>query len=520
MAKLEEPMPMRFPSETPLIEVLSYIQKAAKKEPNGLYLPIYVDPIGLQEAEKSLNSTIQIDLPNTSLKSSLSLLLQQVALAYYVKDGVLIITASESVAEVMKGATAVRTADALPKTKAMVARLEEPMAMKFAQETPLDRVVNYIKEASQKGPNGSEIPIYVNPIGLQEAERSMSSTIRIDLEGVPLRASLRLLLMQLGLGYYVKDGVLTITALETMDEELGKAAENKPGDAPASEGGVPANPAERPAQAPVEKPPVSPAAAIPAAGAEPEFLTTRIGQIKLKRIPVGQFVMGSPVGEGRPDEHPQHEVRITRPFYLGVFEVTQGQYRAVMGNNPSHFEGSDDLPVESVSWPNTVRFCNKLSEREGRKPYYQIDGDMVTIAGGYGYRLPTEAEWEYACRAGTSTRFPFGDDENALGQYGWFSVNSNRRTHPVGERQPNAFGLYDMHGNVWEWCWDGYGAAYYKRSPLNDPQGPERASVRVHRGGGWPTAPHFAESAARNGSGPVHLSYDLGFRLARVQSDH
>ena len=250
---------------------------------------------------------------------------------------------------------------------------------------------------------------------------------------------------------------------------------------------------------------------------EPEFLTTRIGQIKLKRIPAGKFLMGLPGGDEDEDEHPQHEVRITRPFYLGVYEVTQGQYQAVMGNNPSYFKGSDDLPVEQVSWSDAVKFCNKLSEREGRRPCYRIEGDVVTIAGG-GYRLPTEAEWEYACRAETTTRFSFGDDVDALGQYAWYSANSNGRTHPVGKKQPNAFGLYDMHGNVWEWCWDGYDADYYKQSPAVDPPGAAQASARVFRGGGWDFIPRFARSAIRHGYGPVYRYSSLGFRLALVES--
>src|SRR5262249_18504999 len=161
---------------------------------------------------------------------------------------------------------------------------------------------------------------------------------------------------------------------------------------------------------------------------------------------------------------PQHRVRITRPFYLGVTEVTQGQYQAVMGENPSQFKTSDDLPVDNVSWFDAVKFCDRLSERENRKPCYLIDGDQVSITGGNGYRLPTEAEWEYACRAGSATAFGFGDDEARLGGLAWFSGNSGGKTHPVAQRQANAFGLYDMHGNVWEWCWDAYDADYYKRA--------------------------------------------------------
>ena len=157
--------------------------------------------------------------------------------------------------------------------------------------------------------------------------------------------------------------------------------------------------------------------------------------------------------------------------------------------------------------------CDAMSVRT-----YRIEGDAVTIASGDGYRLPTEAEWEYACRAGTATRFSFGDDENALGQYAWNSANSNGQTHPVGGKQPNAFGLYDMHGNVWEWCWDGYDANYYKQSPAVDPHGPGVVAHRVIRGGSLEDGPQFARSALRHGSTPKNRDSNLGFRLARDPS--
>jgi formylglycine-generating enzyme required for sulfatase activity len=250
----------------------------------------------------------------------------------------------------------------------------------------------------------------------------------------------------------------------------------------------------------------------------PEWMTSI--EIKFALVPAGTFRMGSTDADQNAitNEKPQHEVRITRPFYLGTYEVTQGQYQAVAGQNPSYFKGSDDLPVEQISWLDAVRFCNTLSEREVRNPYYRIDGDAVTIAGGDGYRLPTEAEWEYACRAGTTTRFSFGDDESALGQYAWYSANSNSQTHPVGEKQPNAFGLYDMHGNVWEWCWDGYAADYYQQAPAGDPRGPGPAAHRVSRGGSWNDDARRARSACRDKDSPGLRYYTLGFRLARDQS--
>ena len=141
----------------------------------------------------------------------------------------------------------------------------------------------------------------------------------------------------------------------------------------------------------------------------------------LVRIEPGEFMMGSPDSDkdAEDDEKPRHRVRITRPFYLGKYEVTQAEYEAMMGDNPSHFKGKPKNPVENVSWLDAVRFCNQLSEREGLKPFYEISGETVQVPdwNGTGYRLPTEAEWEYACRAGTATRYSFGDDEASLGEF-------------------------------------------------------------------------------------------------------
>ena len=173
----------------------------------------------------------------------------------------------------------------------------------------------------------------------------------------------------------------------------------------------------------------------------PNVITNSIG-MKLVLIPAGEFLMGSPESDSdAPDEEkPQHKVRISKPFYLGVTEVTQEQYERVMGENPSRFKGDPQRPVEKVSWEDAVAFCRKLSEKEGRT-----------------YRLPTEAEWEYACRAGSQTKWSFGDDDSALKEYAWYLDNADSTTHPVAQKKPNAWGLYDMHGNVWEWCQDWYG---------------------------------------------------------------
>jgi formylglycine-generating enzyme required for sulfatase activity len=236
-------------------------------------------------------------------------------------------------------------------------------------------------------------------------------------------------------------------------------------------------------------------------------------------IPAGSFDMGSPDSDkdAENDERPQHRVRIARPFYLGATEVTQGQYRAVTGENPSYFKGSYDLPVEMVSWHDAIAFCNKLSEREGLKPYYQFGTGVHS--GGEGYRLPTEAEWEYACRAGSTTRYSFGNDAANLGEYAWYVGNSGGQMHPVGQKRPNAWGLYDMHGNVYEWCRDGYEADYYQTRHGVNPLGPSQAALHVSRGGSWNFNPRNARAARRFRSAPEYRSDYLGFRLARVQSE-
>jgi len=214
-------------------------------------------------------------------------------------------------------------------------------------------------------------------------------------------------------------------------------------------------------------------------------------------IPAGKFLMGSPEGEkGRStNEGPLHEVTISRAFYMGVFEVTQEQYEAVMGKDPSHFKGAKN-PVETVSWHDAVDFCKKLAEKTGKK-----------------VRLPTEAEWEYACRAGSKTRFCFGDDETDLRDHTWYTANSDSKTHPAGEKTPNAWGLYDMHGNVWEWCSDCW-AVSYANAKNEDPQGPASGAFRVLRGGGWNVNPTYCRSALRFRSSPDDRYLNLGFRVA------
>jgi formylglycine-generating enzyme required for sulfatase activity len=271
----------------------------------------------------------------------------------------------------------------------------------------------------------------------------------------------------------------------------------------------------------------------------------------LKLIPAGSFLMGSPNDDKKTydSEKPHHRVRISKPFYLGFYEVTQAEYQAVMGNNPSYFSanggGKENVagqstgqhPVENVSWLDAVTFCNKLSEREGRKAFYEIDRKEVRVRdwNGPGYRLPTEAEWEYACRAKTTTRYQSGDDPETLATVGNVADATARAkfrdwtlsikardgylfSAPVGQFRANRFGLFDMHGNVWEWCWDWYKEDYYKESPADDPTGPSIASDRVKRGGSWFYAPLYARSAKRDKDPPVARLNFLGFRIARAQS--
>jgi formylglycine-generating enzyme required for sulfatase activity len=250
-------------------------------------------------------------------------------------------------------------------------------------------------------------------------------------------------------------------------------------------------------------------------------------KLEMVLIPAGKFLMGSPESEGveiadatggpfltgplwpdnnasngTSDEKPQHWVRITKPFYLGRYLVTQEQWENVMGNNPSDFKGPKN-PVEQMSFEDCRLFVEKLNGK----------------VGGGKFSLPTEAQWEYACRAGSTTRYCFGEKESRPGEYAWYDENSGNKTHPVGEKKPNAWGLYDMHGNVWEWCQDWYDGGYYANSPTDDPTGPSAGSGRVLRGGGWASLAGFCRSADRSWISPGNHYHDLGFRIARVPAE-
>jgi len=253
----------------------------------------------------------------------------------------------------------------------------------------------------------------------------------------------------------------------------------------------------------------------------PVELTNSMG-MRFVLVPPGEFDMGSTAEEiarllkearakklpnwytdRLASEAPKHHVRITKPLYLGQCEVTQAEYDRVMGSNPSKFQGDMSRPVEMVSWDEASAFCRKLSE---------LPQEQTVRAG---YRLPTEAEWECACRAGTATSWYGTEDEAVLKEHAWCDPSARGPTHPVRLKTPNAWGLYDMHGNVWEWCHDWWANDYYGRSPLDDPTGATAGSDRVFRGGCWGDYATFCRASLRNGNGPGNRFDNLGFRVVR-----
>jgi formylglycine-generating enzyme required for sulfatase activity len=247
-------------------------------------------------------------------------------------------------------------------------------------------------------------------------------------------------------------------------------------------------------------------------------ITTPSGVVMIL-IPGGDFVMGDATGEI--DEIP-HEVSLSA-FFMDKYLVTQAEYEKVIGNNPSRWPGRNN-PVEQMRWSDAVRYCNGRSRLEGLQPCYNLENWTCDFSAN-GYRLPTEAEWEYACRAGTETRYFFGDDRSKLRNFAWFKENSGQRPRPVGRKLPNPFGLFDMLGNVWQWCNDFYQVDYYEASPRRNPKGPESGETRVVRGGSWAAEADQCRPSFRYHENPsytdVCFGYDIyGFRCIRSATDH
>jgi formylglycine-generating enzyme required for sulfatase activity len=251
-----------------------------------------------------------------------------------------------------------------------------------------------------------------------------------------------------------------------------------------------------------------------AAALRPNVITNSDG-LTMVAIPAGEFVMGEDDGDA--DEKPAHKVQLSA-FYIDMHEVTQKSYEGLAEKNPSKFK-APDKPVEQVDWYHAVLYCNLRSRKEGRKPCY----DAKTLACDFtadGYRLPTEAEWEYACRAGARDKYPSGPDVVKLKTAAWFKENAGQTTHLVGQKAPNAWGLYDMAGNVAEWCNDIYGETYYKQNDGRDPHGPIAGDKRVLRGGSWSSNADACRCSARNSETPrladaCFGSDTYGFRCVR-----
>ena len=295
-------------------------------------------------------------------------------------------------------------------------------------------------------------------------------------------------------------------------------------------------------------------AAVAKDAAAPSKDFTNSSGIKFRLIPAGEFMMGSPeneLGRAKGSEGPLHKVRITKPFYMGACEVTQGQWTKVMGTTLDDLSDKKwknrppvgpNLPMYWVSWFDALAFCNKLSEKDGRKPYYKLtnikfenygngalDKADVEILGGNGYRLPTEAQWEYACRAGTKTALNSGKDLTSaekpcanLNEVAWYGGNTKdlpkeKTIQPAGTKKPNAWGLYDMHGSLLEWCVDEFNAKFYEKSPVDDPLNTPSAKIRdtaaAVRGGCFYSQPSGCRSAWRRQNHTCGRYAHMGFRV-------
>ena len=232
-------------------------------------------------------------------------------------------------------------------------------------------------------------------------------------------------------------------------------------------------------------------------------------------VPGGRVLIGSSEDEAGHNRYEVlREVRLSRPYLVATTEVSQELWLGVMGTNPSSFADCNRCPVESITWFEAIRFCNRLSEIQGLRSAYRIEGEEVEwIRAAHGYRLPTEAEWERAARAGTSTAFWFGESGTPGDMNSNSSPNAAGKTFPVATYPPNAFGLFDVHGNVWEWCWDRF--AEVVPADTLDPIGPRSGEGRVSRGGSWSSAPLLCRSASRNNSSPDYRCSCVGFRVVR-----
>jgi formylglycine-generating enzyme required for sulfatase activity len=245
----------------------------------------------------------------------------------------------------------------------------------------------------------------------------------------------------------------------------------------------------------------------------PRVIKTRSG-VEMVLIRAGWFEMGSEKGSS--DESPVHRVWVSS-FLMDRYEVTQGLYGKFPLPDPSHFKNPEH-PTEQMNWTDAAVYCNERSRAEGLEPCYNEEPWECNFRAS-GYRLPTEAEWEYACRAGTKTKYFFGNDARKLKDYAWFTENSSKRTHPVGKKKANPWGLYDMYGNVAEWCNDFYSRDYYKGSPEKNPKGPAEGKERVLRGGAWNSRADTCRSSYRVGDPSINdtcLASDaIGFRCVR-----